>query len=72
MFKKAHLKPHVELVHEKNKQFTCEHCNYRCTPKLEYENSYSNGASFKCEIFYNGFTKKQSMARHIASIHEKI
>ena len=37
---KGNLEKHVSTIHEESKAFHCDICNYRCSQKRDFENTY--------------------------------
>ena len=74
------MKKHVASVHEKNKPFKCEVCNYSCALKRNLQahtkavhdrKKHDNKKPFLCPICGNSYSLKPNLKRHIEAVHEK-
>ena len=67
------LNTHVASVHEENKPFKCEICDYSCKASLEthVDSVHKRKNLFKCEVCNQILLSKHSLMGHISSDLEK-
>ena len=69
------MKTHIVKVHEKQKPFDFEICEYKCCVKssmmMHISSVHDKIKPFKCEKCDKSFPKRTPLERHIISVHEK-
>ena len=69
-----HVKSYVSSVHEGNKPYECDRCEYRFKdiPNLyRHISSVHDGVRYKCVVCESSFMTEDELNSHISSVHER-
>lgn len=71
----AHLKRHIENVHEDKKPFKCELCDFQSSQKASLKKHvaavHQKKKDFACDFCDYSCSRKGNLQRHVKLMHEK-
>ena len=74
--KETNLTKHIGAIHEENKPFKCDMCDYSCSQKksmnIHVASVHKVKKPFKCDICGYSCSQKGNMNNHVAAIHERM
>ena len=69
------LKKHIVSVHEEERPFKCDICEFRCSQKgnmtTHVASVHEGKKPFKCGLCDYSCSANRSMKKHVASVHEE-